>query len=209
MAREPSPVSTASQADESALVEQARAGDVSAFGRLVTRYQDRVLNTCWRVCGDVDDAQDLTQEAFLRAFESFESFRSGSRFYTWLFRIAVNLSISHRRRSGRRVTLSLHGPDGEWLGDHQAAGLTRAGDDRADDPVSRLAARERGQAVVDELNELDDEYRTVLVLRDVEGFDYQQIAEVLEIPVGTVKSRLHRGRMELRDRLKGRIDGER
>ena len=93
--------STAVPVDEAILVEQARSGDMGAFSRLVTRYQDRVLNACWRVCGNIDDAQDLTQEAFLHALESIESFRRRANFYTWLFRIAVNLSISHRRKAAR------------------------------------------------------------------------------------------------------------
>jgi len=193
--------STAISVDEAILVEQAQSGDMSAFGRLVTKYQDRVLNTCWRICGNIEDARDLTQEAFLHALESIGSFRHGSGFYTWLFRIAVNLSISHRRKAARAVKLSLHGPDGPWTGDHQAGRLVGRVSSDPDDPPAKLSAREAERLVLEGLDQLDDDYRTVIVLRDLESFDYQQIAEILDAPLGTVKSRLHRARMELRSRL--------
>ena len=194
--------STAISVDEAILVEQARSGDMSAFGRLVTKYQDRVLNTCWRICGNIEDARDLTQEAFLHALESIGSFRHGAGFYTWLFRIAVNLSISHRRKAARAVKLSLHNPDGQWMGDHQETRLVGRVSSDPDDPPAKLSAREAEQLVLEGLDQLDDDYRTMIVLRDIESFDYQQIAEILDAPIGTVKSRLHRARMELRNRLK-------
>lgn len=197
-----SAASTAVPIDEALLVEQARTGDMGAFSRLVTKYQDRVLNTCWRICGNFEDARDLTQEAFLHALEKIGSFRHSAGFYTWLFRIAVNLSISHRRKAARAVKLSLHGHDGQWLGDHQSAQLAGRVSGDPEDPPARLSAREIERLVLDGLDQLDDDYRAVIVLRDIESFDYQQIAETLEVPVGTVKSRLHRARMELRDRLK-------
>jgi RNA polymerase sigma-70 factor (ECF subfamily) len=189
-------------ADEDALVEQARAGDRGAFSRLVTRYQDRILNTCWRVCGNLEDAQDLTQEAFLQAMEKIESFQQRASFYTWVFRIAVNLSISHRRRAARTPKLSLHDEDGRWTGDQPGGRLPGRASDEPDDPPARLSARETQEIVLDGLEKLDDEHRTVIVLKDIEGFDYQQIGEILELPLGTVKSRLHRARLALRDHLK-------
>jgi RNA polymerase sigma-70 factor, ECF subfamily len=187
--------------DDALLVEQVRSGDMAAFSRLVTKYQDRVVNTCWRISGNMDDAQDLAQEAFLRAMQSIEAFQQKSGFYTWLFRIAVNLSISHRRKAARVVKLSLHGPDGRWRSDHQAAKLVGRVTRDSDEPSSRLSAKETTALVTEGLEQLDDEYRSVIVLRDIEGFDYQQIAEILEMPIGTVKSRLHRARMDLRGRL--------
>lgn len=187
--------------DDATLVEEARAGDMSAFARLVTKYQDRVVNACWRICGNLDDAQDLTQEAFLHALESLDSFRHKASFYTWLFRIAVNLSISHRRKSARAIKLSLHGADGQFRGDHQAATLVNRVSAEADDPAARVSTREAGRLAARGLEQLDDDYRTVVVLRDIEGMDYQQIGLILGVPVGTVKSRLHRARMELRSVL--------
>lgn len=187
--------------DDALLVEQVRAGDMSAFSRLVARYQDRIVNTCWRISGNLDDAQDLAQEAFLRALESIGSFQQRAGFYTWLFRIAVNLAISHRRKSRRAVKLSLHGPDGQLRSEHQAARLVGRVTREGDNPSDKLASREAGRLMAESIEQLDDESRSVLVLREIEGFDYQQIAEILDLPIGTVKSRLHRARMELRGRL--------
>jgi RNA polymerase sigma-70 factor (ECF subfamily) len=184
-------------ADEAVLVDSARSGDMNAFSRLVIKYQDRVLNTCWRISGRLEDAEDLTQETFLRALESIGTFRLQAGFYTWLFRIAVNVSISHRRRKERMPRLSLCSGEGQYAADKIAS------DERGgDDPSARLTALERQQLVQDGLDSLDDDDRTIIVLRDLEGFDYRQIAEILEVPEGTVKSRLHRARMELRERLK-------
>jgi len=167
-----------------------------------------LLNTCWRVCGHHDDAQDLTQEAFLKALEKIGTFQHKAGFYTWLFRIAVNLSISHRRKSARQMKLSLHDGDGKWVGDHQASALVGRVSHEPMEPSSRLSARELQRQVVEELDRLDDDHRAVLVLRDIESFDYQQIAEILEVPIGTVKSRVHRARMELRERLKPTVAPE-
>ncbi|MDO8631840.1 MAG: sigma-70 family RNA polymerase sigma factor, partial [Phycisphaerales bacterium] len=88
--------------DDRELVRRVKSGQTEAYGELVRRYQDRVFNTCWRICGHLEDARDLTQEAFLKAFESLDAFRQESGFYTWIFRVAVNLSLSHRRSAGRR-----------------------------------------------------------------------------------------------------------
>jgi RNA polymerase sigma-70 factor, ECF subfamily len=194
--------------EEAAWVEQARTGDMNALTRLVTRYQDRILNTCWRVCGNLEDAQDLAQEAFLKAIESIGTFRQKANFYTWLFRIAVNVSISHRRKSARAVKLSLHGRDGELIADRQAIGMVGRVSEEPQEPPARLSARETERRVLAALNDLDDEHRAVLVLRDMESFDYHQIAEILEVPVGTVKSRLHRARIELRGRLRPVVEDE-
>ncbi len=183
--------------EDEALVEQARAGDLAAFGRLASRYQDRIINTCWRLCGQQQDAEDLTQETFLHALEAIGTFQARSRFYTWLYRIAVNLTLSHRRKRARSVKLSLHGSDGEFLGD-QAAGLVGRVSSEPQDPPARLSARETERRLQLGLEQLDDDHRAVVVLRDIEGLDYRQIAEILEVPVGTVRSRLHRARMELR-----------
>lgn len=187
-------------ADDAVLVEQARNGDMTAFGHLVARYQDRVVNTCWRMCGCLDDAQDIAQEAFLNALQSLESFRGRSSFYTWLFRIAVNLSLSHRRKRARRPVLSLHTGDDEPMYGDAAMRVVSVDDD----PSARLHGHETQRLVADALEAMDDDHRAVLVLRDIEGFDYTRIAEVLELPVGTVKSRLARGRLALRERLKAR-----
>lgn len=194
--------------DDAALVERARRGDMAAYADLVRLYQDRVYNVCWRMCGHVEDARDLTQDVFLRALEAIERFEHKAGFFTWVFRIAVNLAISHRRRQARSVVLSLHQTEDDRLGASQAADLARrTGTHHDGNPVSRAESTEMQRAVLEALDDLDDEFRSVLVLRDVESFDYRQIGEILELPVGTVKSRIHRARMALRERLAPMISG--
>lgn len=178
------------------LVKRARGGDPAAFGELVARYQDRVYNTCYRMCHNEADALDLTQETFLRAFQALAKYQSRASFYTWLFRIAVNLTISARRSSRRRPRVSLDQPQDDG---GTAAGRVPAG---SSDAGQALEHRERHERIAGALDRLDDEFRIPVVLKDIEDMDYASIAEVLDVPVGTVKSRIHRGRMMLRDFLK-------
>jgi RNA polymerase sigma-70 factor (ECF subfamily) len=162
----------------------------------VRKYQDRVFNACWRICGHLEDARDLTQEAFLKAYEGLSGFRQQSGFYTWVFRVAVNLALSHRRKVARRREVSFDqsgGSDGS-----QADGLARhMASGRMDDPARAADEAELQGRVVRALQGLDDDHRAVIVLRDIEGFDYREIGEILEIPPGTVRSRLHRARLAL------------
>ena len=181
-----------------AVVEQCRGGDVRAFAVLVEKYQDKLFNTTYRLCGNYQDACELTQEAFLRALKGISGFRCEAKFYTWLFRIALNLVRSHQRRAGRKHFSSLDEPDGKLELASQAAGLL--GGDCAD-PAGRAMRAERDGQVMAALGRLAEQYRTVIVLRDIEGLDYEQIAETLGIPVGTVKSRVHRGRLALKEYL--------
>ncbi len=188
------PVKTA-RFEDAVLVRQVQAGETFAFTELVTKYQDRVYNTCLRICGHTEDARDLTQDAFLQAFESIASFRGKSAFFTWLFRIAVNMSISHRRKRKARNAASLQDEKGTLNGPSSASQLT---DERGVDPSTIVEKAEQRALVADCLLQLESDQRAVLVLRDMEGFDYQEIADILEIPVGTVKSRVFRGRLALR-----------
>ncbi|HUS93132.1 MAG TPA: sigma-70 family RNA polymerase sigma factor [Phycisphaerae bacterium] len=186
--------------EDAALVDQCRKGDMQAFGSLVAKYQDRIFNMVYRMCGRRADAEELTQEAFLKALERIAQFRGHSQFYTWLFRIAANLTISHRRRGGRVRFHSLGGPEEFEQG--QADALTAAMARRRDPgPEAAAMAAETNQRVMQALEELDDEFRLVVVLCDMEDMDYAQIADVLAVPVGTVKSRLHRARCMLKEKL--------
>jgi RNA polymerase sigma-70 factor (ECF subfamily) len=185
--------------DDAALVERTRGGDMQAYGLLVAKYQDRIVNLAYRMCGRREDAEELAQEAFLKALQKISQFRGHSRFYTWLFRIAANLVISHRRRSGRIRFSSLAAADG--LEVTQAAGLRRAGQTPSPDGAAMQA--ERRLLVAQALEELDDEMKLVVILRDIEDMDYAHISEVLSVPAGTVKSRLHRARAALREKLAG------
>jgi RNA polymerase sigma-70 factor, ECF subfamily len=192
------------------LFRQAQLGDRGAFGQIVKIFQDRLYNAILRMVGDVDEARELTQETFTRALVKIDSFRGEAGPYTWLFRIAVNLSISRLRKVQRHRIFSLNQPGSGGNGngngsarDDQASSLVdRLAERRTEDPADALERQERHQQVLDALGRLDAEYRAVLVMRDVEGFDYQQMAEVLNLPLGTLKSRLFRARLALRDELK-------
>lgn len=188
------------QMEDAELVVRVQQGRTEAYGELVRRYQDRVFNACWRICGHLEDARDLTQEAFLKAFEGLGSFRQQSGFYTWIYRVAVNLSLSHRRNLHRRRTVSLDaGPAAEGM---QTDGLVkRARDESDDDPARAPGEAELHAAVAHALQSLEDDHRAVIVLRDIEGFDYQEIAAILQIPPGTVKSRLFRARIALQQAI--------
>ncbi len=191
------------------LLQKAQRGDRGAYGQIVVLYQDRLYNAVLRLVGDREEARELTQEAFTRGLEKLDSFRSEASPYTWLFRIAVNLAISQLRKVQKVRTFSLDRPsrtshgNGRMRDDDQASALMdRVARDGGESPSQRAERRERDEAVLAALGRLDAEYRAVLVMRDIEGFDYQQMAEVLGLPLGTLKSRLFRARLALRDELR-------
>lgn len=191
------------------LFRKAQLGDRGAFGQIVLLFQDRIYNGILRLVGNPDEARELTQETFTRALVKIDSFRGHAGPYTWLFRIAVNLAISQLRKVQRRRTFSLDQPTGRDNGqatkrDDQAAGLAeRIAEQKTPTPAQSVEDRERNEQVLAALGRLDAEYRAVLVMRDIEGFDYEQMAQVLDLPLGTLKSRLFRARLALRDELKG------
>jgi len=177
--------------DDAQLIEETLAGKSTAFGQLVRKYQDRLYNTVVHVVGSTEDAQDVVQDAFVQAFLKLDSFQQTSAFYTWLYRIAFNVAASLRRR--RKPTLSVEQTretSGEEPIDAEAG------------PRQRAEQQERCQQVQQAIAELSEEHRMVLVLREIDGCCYETIAEILEVPIGTVRSRLHRARLQLRDQLK-------
>ncbi len=185
------------QVEDAQLVEATLGGDRQAFGHLVLRYQDRLFNTLFRVLGSRDDAQDVVQEALVQAFVKLDSFRGDAKFYTWLYRIAMNLALSHRRR--RRPTDS----------------LDAAKDNLGAEPVSQqpaaaqdLIQRERAEQLQQALLTLKEQHRQILVLRELEECSYETIAEILELPVGTVRSRLFRARIQLKEQLQTLLPDE-
>ena len=180
--------------DENLLIEACRAGRTEAFGVLVKRYQDRLYPTMLRLTGSADDALDLLQDAFLRAFEKLDSFHGESSFYTWVYRIAVNLALSGRRRH-RSLRIG-----GFGRGDLT---LDPPGDPTSTDPTLPIEQRERNSFIQAALDALADDHRAVVVMKEFDGLRYEEIAATLGVPVGTVRSRLHRARHELRDRLRG------
>jgi len=183
--------------EDEALVERCRKGDMQAFGLLVAKYQDRIYNLLYRLLNNAADAEELAQETFLRALERISQFKGQSRFYTWLFRVAANMAISYRRRGGRVRFQTLAASEDS---DGQGLSATLA-DHRDPSPQAAAMSGETRLAVLQALEELDEEFRLIVILRDVEDMDYAQIADVLEVPVGTVKSRLHRARGLLKDKL--------
>jgi len=188
-----------SDREDDRLVGRCRDGDLEAFNQLVLKYQDRVFDTVYRMVADYEDARDLAQDSFVKAFQAIRDFRGQSSFYTWLFRIAVNAALSRRRQLARRrryVTAWYEAAD-----DLEPTGSSRHDDP---DPVRDAARTEERTAVLAALGRLEAEHRAVIVLRDIEGADYGQMAEMLQCPRGTVKSRLHRARQALRRELEGR-----
>ena len=177
--------------DDNRLIIEALAGKTDSFGRLVERYQDRLFHAMSHVAGSVEDAHDIVQDAFTQAFVKLESFRGASAFYTWLYRIAFNVAASRRRRARPTVSTDRNQTDrGEQVIDPREA------------PHERLEQQERAERVHAALNALPDEYRQVMVLREMDGCSYEVIAEILDLPVGTVRSRLHRARTQMRELLK-------
>lgn len=180
------------------LLERARAGDTAAFGELVELHQDRVYNAIFRIVRRHEDACDLAQETFVRAYRSLDAFRGQSSFYTWLFRIGVNLAISQKRRRKDVMLLSEMGADGQSIDPADGA------DPRSpavESPTDAAERRERHDDVWAAMQKLSVEHRTILVLRDIEMFNYDEIGEMLGLPPGTVRSRLHRARATLREIL--------
>jgi len=184
-------------------LNQLKRGNWSAMEELVHRYQDRLFATMLRMVGHPEDAADLVQETFVRAMQNVLKFEGKSTLYTWLFRIAVNLALSHRRAQQYRKAASIDGQQRGGADDdvnQQAAGLRRQLVQGTElDPARQAEIHIEHERVVQALGRLEPDFRAILVLRDVEDCDYEQIGEILELPVGTVKSRLFRARAALRE----------
>jgi len=180
-------------ADDHRLIAACLGGDSRAFGELVRRYQDRLYSTVYRLLDNAEDAQDVVQEAFLHAYQSLESFKGDSLFFTWLYRIAVNAAISLKRK--RRVVLSIDG------GRNGEGGVEPMDPSEVSRPGHALEQAEQERRVQQALNRLSPEHRAVLIMKDMEGQKYETMAEALQVPIGTIRSRLHRARLELRELL--------
>lgn len=180
-------------ADDHRLIADCLSGRTAAFGELVRRYQDRLFNTVYRLTDNAEDAQDIVQDTFLNAYQSLESFKGDSLFFTWLYRIAVNTAISLKRK--QRVALSI---DASRNGNSPHEPLD--GSDFSQ-PGLALERAEQERRIQEALNRLSPEHRAVLILKDMEGQKYESMAEILQVPIGTIRSRLHRARLELRELL--------
>lgn len=184
-------------ADDNRLIAECLEGDSAAFGELIRRYQDRLYNTVFRLVDNGDDALDVVQEAFLNAYQSLDSFKGDSLFFTWLYRIAVNTAISLKRK--KRVLARIADRNGDMIVEPvDPSDLSR--------PGHALEQAEEEQKLYRALARLSAEHRAVLVMKELEGQKYEEMAELLQVPIGTIRSRLHRARLELRELLER--DGE-
>jgi RNA polymerase sigma-70 factor (ECF subfamily) len=180
--------------DENALIQAARHGEVESFNRLVLAYQDAAYNLAYRIVGEPDAAADATQEAFIAAYRKLHQFR-GDRFKPWLMRIVTNACYDELRRRQRRPASSLEDlEDGPTAVDSQLYSMP-------ENPEQQAQRHELNTAIQDCLSALPDDQRVIAVLSDIEEYHYQEIAEITGLPLGTIKSRLSRGRQRLRDFL--------
>ncbi len=179
---------------EQELIHSARKGDSMAFGELMQAHQDKIYTLCYRMTGNAEDAADLTQEVFLSAWRSLSRFQEQSSFGTWVYRMATNASIDFLRREKRRQVLSM------TMEEDSEERQAQVPDERYS-PHRLLEQKEARQAVADALAALSPEHRQVLVLREMEGLSYQEVGQLLDLEEGTVKSRIARARLALRDFL--------
>ena len=177
------------------LVQLAQGGLTRAFDELVRRYQDKVFRLCFKILRNEDDAGEALQDAFLSAFKGLKNFKAESTFSTWLYRIATNASLMkvRRRRDGHVSIEQSQNPD--------APGEPMQIPDWSAQPLDELLDSETRQVMEEGKAQLDDDLRTVFILRDEEGLSNAEVAEILDLSVAAVKSRLHRARLRLRDRL--------
>ena len=180
------------------LVDRARQGDREAFRVLVERYQRKVAALALGMLRNREDALDVVQDTFTKAYQSLDKFKGDSSFYTWIYRIGVNLCIDHQRRESRYVQM---GGEADDAGDDVAP--PSAEDLERDEPFEIARSTEIGSRLLEAINELTPEHRAVILLREVDGLSYEEISQVLDCPKGTVMSRLHYARRQLQTRLRG------
>jgi RNA polymerase sigma-70 factor (ECF subfamily) len=185
--------------DDAVLIEKCRGGDSAALEQLILKYQNRIYNTILKICVNPDDAAELTQDAFVKIIESLDTFKGKSSFYTWAFRIAVNLTLNYCQRNARLVARSLEADNSSAGAETRQTLKDFLSDDSSPDPANVAQNKELCEIAVKSLMRLDEPQRAVVVLRDIEGMSYGQIAQVLDIELGTVRSRLSRARNRLRE----------
>lgn len=182
------------------LIDAALARDTAAFGELVTKYQNRLFGALTHMLGSAEDAKDVAQEAFVLAFQKLATFRGDAQFYSWLFRIGMNAAVNFRRKN-RSLGASLEATK-ERIGleptDHHS-------DTRPEQPLEQV---ERQRLVREALAQMTEEFRIPLVMAEMDEMKYEEIAALLQCPIGTVRSRIHRGRAELRDKLRRLLKNE-
>jgi RNA polymerase sigma-70 factor (ECF subfamily) len=183
------------------LVERVQSGDREAFGLLVSKYQRKLLRLVMRLVRDPAEAEDVTQEAFIKAYRALPNFRGDSAFYTWLYRIGVNTAKNWLVAHGRRMPVMSEIVDDETEGIEEGVLLR---DDETPDRV--LMSRQIGETVNAAMEALPEDLRTAISLREIEGLSYEEIAQVMDCPIGTVRSRIFRAREAIAVRLKPLLD---
>jgi RNA polymerase sigma-70 factor (ECF subfamily) len=182
--------------DEIRLIERCKRGDRAAFNELLQRYEKQVYNLAYRLTGNYDDAQDIASEVFVRVFNSISKFRGDSAFSTWLFRVVTNVYLDERKRRTSHPVSSLE----EYL-EMEDGPVKRQVEDGAPGPQELAEQSERTRALQEAINGLPEFQRVMITLYHVQELPYEEIAEILNMPLGTVKSRLNRARRALRDKL--------
>ncbi len=182
------------------LVERAQRGDKKAFGLLVVKYQRKLARLLSRFVRDATEVEDVTQEAFIKAYRALPSFRGDSAFYTWLYRIGINTAKNHLVSLGRRA------PTVTSVDSEEAEGIEE-GDQLRDlnTPESQMMSRQLGETVNQALQELPEELRTAITLREIDGMSYEEIAQIMNCPIGTVRSRIFRAREAIAERLRPQL----
>jgi RNA polymerase sigma-70 factor (ECF subfamily) len=182
--------------DDEELVLKSQQGDVNAFGELVDRYQGKIYGLTYNMTSNREDAEDLTQEVFVKAFEALPRFKGNSSFYTWLYRIAVNKTINYRKKRNRKRSLSLDQFDQEIKVDEVYHDLITKGS-----PLRNVSLTELQEKLNEALQNLSEKHRTVLVMHDMQGIPHEEIAKVVKASVGTVRSRLFYARRQMQAEL--------
>jgi RNA polymerase sigma-70 factor (ECF subfamily) len=190
---------TARETDQE-LVVRAQRGDSRAFDLLVLKYQGRVASLVGRFVSDVSEVEDVTQEAFIKAYRAIPNFRGDSAFYTWLYRIASNTAKNHLVSRGRRPSSDADVTDAEYFDEGEALRETET-------PENHYLGQELAKVVAAVLDELPKELRLALTLREFDGMSYEEISEVMDCPVGTVRSRIFRAREAVDNRVKSQMQG--
>jgi RNA polymerase sigma-70 factor, ECF subfamily len=182
--------------DERLLIERCKAGDRAAFDVLARGYEKRIYNLAYRLSGSYDEANDISVDALLRVFQALHLFRGDSHFSTWLFRIVTNVYLDRRKRVRNKQHLSLE----EYI-ELEENSVSRQVIDPSPGPEETVERRERADILQNAINELPDYQRAMVVLYHTEGLSYEEIAAVFSLPIGTVKSRLNRARLVLKNKL--------
>jgi RNA polymerase sigma factor (sigma-70 family) len=184
--------------DDARLIHASLSGDNDAFGELVTKYESLIYNTAYQITGNAEDAFDISQETFIKAYRSLGSFRGDSKFSTWIYRICQNTAKDFLRSRARHKTVSLTAYEDDETKEIQ---IDIPDDNTMSQPDTSLERSENREAVRTAIANLSEDHKNVIVLRDIEGYSYDEISEILDLEIGTVKSRINRARLAIKDFL--------